>query len=238
MDHININRDDELLIDLDYIEHPNKDEHLLDEHSTHSSSENTHNSINNQRIQPSRRNQHNQHNQNDMSKKIFTNTCYISLLASIGLWFNIVSYNDITTINSADNINFNFNITNAYYYILISLAFYACYIGITILIFVCAYFININKITIVGAINTNNVVYSCIILLRIIQFYIFSTYILNDTYILQVNTTNTTNNIVNVYIPLYIELGILDTILNIFIFYMIGKTYSIITMYYNFTCNK
>ena len=183
--------------------------------------------------------QHNQHNQNKITKKIFINTFYISLLAIIGLCINVFSYNDIihninnTNINSDAIIKFNFNINNAYYYILITLALYVCYIGATILIFVCWYFINITKINIIRALYTNNILYTCIILLRIIQFYIFTIYILNDTYILQVHTnkTITINNTVNVYIPLYIELSILDTILHIFIFYMIGKTTGIINVY-------
>ena len=45
--------------------------------------------MNNQHIQ------HIQHNQNKITKKIFINTFYISLLAIIGLCFNVFSYNDI-----------------------------------------------------------------------------------------------------------------------------------------------
>lgn len=259
MDNHYAELDDDQLINLDYIENRNQDEpHMLDEHLPNLSSKNTYTAINNphNNIQPNPRNnnnmnnqhnlrnnnniqhnQHNQHNQNKINKKIFINTFYISLLAIIGLCINIFSYNDIirninTNITSSSDIKFNFNINNAYYYIVITLVFYVCYIGATILIFVCWYFINVNKIKIIGAITTNNIMYTCIILLRIIQFYIFVIYILNDTYILQVNINKTiTNNTVNVYIPLYIELSILDTILHIFIFYMIGKTTGIINVY-------
>ena len=243
--------EDDRLIDLDYIGNRNQDEpHMLDEHRPNLSSKNTYTTINNphNNIQPNHRNntnmnnqhiQHIQHNQNKITKKIFINTFYISLLAIIGLCINVFSYNDIihninnTNINSDAIIKFNFNINNAYYYILITLALYVCYIGATILIFVCWYFINITKINIIRALDTNNILYTCIILLRIIQFYIFTIYILNDTYILQVHTnkTITINTTVNVYIPLYIELSILDTILHIFIFYMIGKTTGIINVY-------
>ena len=252
--------EDEQLIDLNYIDNRNQDEpHTLDEpllnipsintdtiNNNNSINNNNNNSINNNnnnsinnRIPNNRHNIqliHSQHIQNKMTRKIIINTLYISLLASIGLCINLFSYNDIihnsTNINSA-TITFNFNVDNAYYYIVIALAFYACYIGITILMFACCQCINTNKITIIRAITTNNIIYTCIILLRIIQFYVFTIYILTDTYILQVNVnkTITINNTVNVYIPLYIELSMLDTILQIFIFYMIGKTTGIINVY-------
>ena len=242
--------EDEQLIDLNYIDNRNQDEpHTLDEPLLNIPSINTdiinnninnnsiNNNNNNNRIPNNRHNMqliHSQHIQNKMTRKIIINTLYISLLASIGLCINLFSYNDIihnsTNINSA-TITFNFNVDNAYYYIVIALAFYACYIGITILIFACCQFIN--KINIIRAITTNNIIYTCIILLRIIQFYVFTIYILTDTYILQVNVnkTITFNNTVNVYIPLYIELSMLDTLLQIFIFYMIGKTTGIIIVY-------
>lgn len=176
-----------------------------------------------------------EYNKNIMVKYIYRHTFYINLLAIIGLVINIFCYYDIKCIVDnknniyIDNIIINiYNINIIYYYVNIILMWYVWYIGINILTFLCGLCMSIKMIIIMHLLKINNIIFMLSLLLRFLQFTILSICIFTDTYIFQLYNNNKTiiyyNNTttLNIHIPLYLELIILETILYIFIAFMIG----------------
>ena len=187
------------------------------------------------------------HNKHILYKQVCWYIFYCNVLILSGVFINIFSYNDINNIinNTTNTTNnniisvFDINIKYIYYYISSILSFYVIYIFINIIIFVCVYVININnKILIIRLFKANNLFLSANILLRFLQFCALIMYIVNDTNILQIYITNNTytdmpnNKTLNIYIPLYFNLIMLDTLLYIFISYMICITNGIINIIY------
>ena len=178
-----------------------------------------------------------EYNKNITASYIYRYTFYINLLAIIGLVINIFCYYDIKCIvdnknkKYIDTIIINiYNINIIYYYVNIILMWYVFYISINILTFLCGLCMSIKMIIIMHLLKINNIIFISSLLLRFLQFTILSICIFTDTYIFQLynnnktiiyyNNTNTTT--LNIHIPLYLELIILETILYIFIAFMIG----------------
>ena len=177
------------------------------------------------------------YNKNITAKYIYRHIFYINLLAIIGLVINIFCYYDIqcivdnknnTYIDSNTIIINIYNINIIYYYVNIILMWYVYYISINILTFLFGFCMSIKMILVMYLLKINNIIFMLSLLLRFLQFTILSICIFNDTYIFQLYNKNKTiiyyNNTttLNIQVPLYLELIILETILYIFIAFMIG----------------
>jgi len=168
---------------------------------------------------------------NYLIKKNIWNVLIITLFASAGLAFVICGFNE--TINIKNKNIFNIDIQYLFYYFNILLAFYSFYIGINILTINISFLASINGNIATKILLLNGTIFQLNLIIRLFIMVILCVKIIENTPMFILNITNpgvVSNNMVNVYLPKYIQYMIIEIIIYCCLSYVIGFNNGIIRL--------